>query len=544
MRNLRTETTRAEAMRAKFRHGRADIAETAEEIAKKDKLHKQGRKKALIEEAVKAKARKGTASGDDEKSTGSAGEDALNAGAVVAEDISKNVRPHVRETAASIGKQTAENVEKAGNYIKKLHDRKKDKDVSPDKSNVQKMTMRKRIRERFTGERSGETAMEVTERLREAAGKAVDFVSTVLKNIVEKVASNPVVMTAVIPIVAVVLVIGGTFSSCSLVFGSMNHVAITTSFTADDDDILGANDDYTELEKAIQRKVNNIESTYPGMDEYRYELDQVGHNPFELAALLTVLYEDYTRAEVQEKLQLISDLQYTLETRETVERRTRTETRYHWVEHDGYESYESYTVEVEYDYHILTVILKNNSMDSVARSIRLSEDQIKRYEILLETYGNKKYLFEDDVYAAPNPGEYQDYDVPAELLTDVEFANMIHEAEKYLDMPYKWGGSSPSTGFDCSGFVSYVINHCGNGWNVGRQTANGLLKNCTPISESVARPGDLIFFKGTYATQGASHVGIYVGNGMMIHCGNPIQYASVNTNYWRRHFYTYGRLRH
>lgn len=183
-------------------------------------------------------------------------------------------------------------------------------------------------------------------------------------------------------------------------------------------------------------------------------------------------------------------------------------------------------------------------MDSVVRNMGLTEDQMSRYELLLETRGNKTYLFEGDPYSNPDPGEYQDYDIPPEALTDTRFANMIREAEKYLGYPYVWGGSSPSTSFDCSGFVSYVINHCGNGWSYGRQTADGLLNNCcTRVSKEDAKPGDLIFFQGTYDTAGASHVGIYVGNGMMIHCGNPIQYTSINTNYWQNHFYTFGRIR-
>ena len=181
-------------------------------------------------------------------------------------------------------------------------------------------------------------------------------------------------------------------------------------------------------------------------------------------------------------------------------------------------------------------------MDTVARNLGLTDSQTERYEILLQTRGNKPYLFGDDIYSNPDPGDYQDYDIPSEALTNERFANMIREAEKYLGYPYVWGGSSPSTSFDCSGFVSWVINHCGNGWSIGRQTANGLLSHCTRISRDEAQPGDLIFFQGTYDTAGASHVGIYVGNGMMIHCGNPIQYSSIDTNYWRKHFYTFGRI--
>ena len=231
-----------------------------------------------------------------------------------------------------------------------------------------------------------------------------------------------------------------------------------------------------------------------------------------------------------------------------VETRTRTETRTgtRTVWDDTAKQYvtEEYTyeVEVEYEYYILNVTLTNVPMETVLHEIGLSEDQIARYRLLVETYGNKKHLFGGDIYGNQNPGDYQDYTIPPEHLTDQQFANMIRCAEQFLGYPYVWGGSSPQTSFDCSGFVSYVINNCGNGWSVGRQTANGLLNCCTRIPESEAKPGDLIFFQGTYNTSGASHVGIYVGNGMMIHCGNPIQYASINTSYWRQHFYTFGRI--
>lgn len=210
---------------------------------------------------------------------------------------------------------------------------------------------------------------------------------------------------------------------------------------------------------------------------------------------------------------------------------------------DGNTSTEEYEVEVEYEYYILKVTLTSKTMVEVIEALNLTDDEMARYELLVETLGNKAELFSDDIYAAPNPGEYQDYEIPAEALTNEKFANMINEAEKYLGYPYVWGGSNPSTSFDCSGFVSYVINHCGNGWSVGRQTANGLLNCCTRISKSEAQPGDLIFFEKTYNTSGASHIGIYVGNGMMLHCGSPIQYTSINTSYWQSHFYTFGRIK-
>lgn len=206
------------------------------------------------------------------------------------------------------------------------------------------------------------------------------------------------------------------------------------------------------------------------------------------------------------------------------------------------ETGETTTEEEDYEYYILNVKLRNKGLNSVISNSGLSEDDMERYRILLQTRGNRPDIFGNDIYATPG-GEYTDYDIPGEALTDTRFANMIREAEKYLGYPYVWGGSSPSTSFDCSGFVSYVINHCGNGWSVGRLTANGLMGVCDIIPKSSAKPGDLIFFQGTYDTSGASHVGIYVGNGMMIHCGNPISYASIESNYWQQHFYCFGRIR-
>ena len=252
--------------------------------------------------------------------------------------------------------------------------------------------------------------------------------------------------------------------------------------------------------------------------------------------------------EVQDSLQELFDLQYSLTLEEETETRTKTETRTGTKEvvdpetgETRQEEYE-YEVEVEYEYKILNVKLKNNGLGSAINQLGLTDEQKDRYRLLLDTKGNRSYLFEDDIYAN-STGEYLDYDIPGEALTDEKFANMIKEAEKYLGYPYVWGGSSPETSFDCSGFVSWVINHSNNGWNVGRLGANGLKNICDIIRPSEVKPGDLIFFQGTYDTTGASHVGIYVGKGMMIHCGNPISYAHVNSSYWQEHFYCYGRLK-
>lgn len=298
-----------------------------------------------------------------------------------------------------------------------------------------------------------------------------------------------------------------------------------------------------------RKSIDRIETDHPGYDEYRYNLAEIGHNPYELASLLTVEFENYTRSQVQARLQSIFEAQYELKLEEKVEIRTRKETRvgYRYNPITGTGHTYTYQVTVQYEYKILNVTLLNRGVDYVARNSGLTDDQLQRYEVTLECRGNRDDLFAGIAFATPDgagsSGEYQDYDIPGEALTDEKFRKMITEAEKYLGYPYVWGGSSPSTSFDCSGFVSWVINHCGNGWNVGRQTANGLMGKCDIVPKSEAKPGDLIFFQKTYNTSGASHVGIYVGNGMMIHCGSPISYASIETSYWRQHYYCMGRIR-
>ena len=386
-----------------------------------------------------------------------------------------------------------------------------------------------------------------------ATAKGAEKTAKGAKNLTQKITdfcvSHKTALLWVLAIGLLFMVISGMFSACSTMFQGGTQVVLGTSFTAEDEDILGVDEDYTALENDLRSQVDNIESTHPGYDEYRYALDEIGHNPYELAAYLTVVFEDYTREEVQATLQQLFEQQYELVLEEEVEIRTRTETRTGTRTHTDPETGETweeeyeYEVEVEYEYYILNVTLRNYGLGNVIRSSGLSADQLERYEVLLETLGNRSYLFGEDVSSAPGGGgEYTDYDIPGEALTDTAFANMIREAEKYLGYPYVWGGSSPSTSFDCSGFVSWVINNCGNGWSVGRQTANGLKNLCDIIPPSEAKPGDLIFFQGTYNTSGASHVGIYVGNGMMIHCGDPISYASIQTNYWQQHFYCFGRI--
>ena len=387
-----------------------------------------------------------------------------------------------------------------------------------------------------------------------AAGKSTQAVrgigqklSELKDHVFEYAAEHPHVLLITGGLALLLLLVCSSMSSCSSFLPGGSAAVVATTFTASDEDIIGANDDYKAMEADLSAKIDRIKSDYPGYDEYNFNLDEIGHDPYQLTAYLTVFFEDYTRDEVQAALKQLFDQQYELELVPETEIRTRTETRTgHRTVHnpDGTTDREEYTyeVEVEYEYHILNVTLRNKNLGHIiTESGGMSGDQAERYAVLLETKGNKAYLFADDPYVATSDA-YLDYDIPGEALTDTKFANMIHEAEKYLGYPYVWGGSSPSTSFDCSGFVSYVINHCGNGWNVGRQTAEGLRNSCSIIPAGAAQPGDLIFFQGTYETAGASHVGIYVGNNMMIHCGNPIQYASIDTPYWRQHFYCFGRL--
>ena len=369
-----------------------------------------------------------------------------------------------------------------------------------------------------------------------ATGKAAQGAKNITERVTEFCTTHSKTILFVLIAGLLFMILSGMFSSCSAMFQGGTQIILGTSFTAKEEDIIGADNDYKALEAALRNKINNIERTHSGYDEYRYDLDEINHNPYELAAYLTVKFEDYTRDEVQATLQWLFEQQYELTLTEVVEIRTRT------TSSTDPETGETTTEEEDYEYYILNVKLRNKGLNSVISNSGLSEDDMERYRILLQTRGNRPDIFGNDIYATPG-GEYTDYDIPGEALTDTRFANMIREAEKYLGYPYVWGGSSPSTSFDCSGFVSYVINHCGNGWSVGRLTANGLMGVCDIIPKSSAKPGDLIFFQGTYDTSGASHVGIYVGNGMMIHCGNPISYASIESNYWQQHFYCFGRIR-
>ena len=407
----------------------------------------------------------------------------------------------------------------------------------------------------------------------------------------------------------------------------------STTYGSTDEDIHAVEDAYLELEAALNEQINSMESRHPGYDEYRYQIDEISHNPYHLISYFSAKYGEFTYEQVKDEVEEIFQLQYSITTESTRETVTETKmvrvgeslgqvvtsgycscsiccgqwaggptasgvypTANHTIAVDasnpfvpigtkvvmngveyvvedtgafarygvqfdvyysdhasasahGHQTWEAYLAddngnqEVEVtttqEVNRLDVTLTNHGLDAVLREL-MDENEEGRYDLYNATYGNRDYLF--DTETLPGGGGDFGYEIPAEALTDQKFANMIHEAEKYLGYPYVWGGSSPSTSFDCSGFVSWVINNCGNGWNIGRQTTDGLMGCCSQVSPSDAKPGDLIFFQGTYDTPGASHVGIYVGDNMMIHCGNPIQYTSIASAYWQEHFLAFGRI--
>ena len=422
--------------------------------------------------------------------------------------------------------------------VEALYQRERHNDPAPSSNPISKWRQKQELKKRYMEAKASGRAGASASGAAKGGKKTAEGTKSVVDKGIEFVKEHPKAILIAGALGLLIMLIAGMFSSCTAMFAGSGNAVLGTSYTAEDADITGTDADYSALETALNNQISNIESTHPGYDEYRYDLAEIGHNPYELASYLTVLFEDYTRAEVQSTLQSLFAQQYTLTLTPEVEVRYRTETR---TDSEG----NDYDVEVPYNYYILNVKLANKGLGAVIRASGLTTEQTDRYDVLMTTSGNRSELFGEDVYGVAG-GEYTDYDIPGEALTDERFRRMITEAEKYLGYPYVWGGSSPSTSFDCSGFVSWVINHCGNGWNVGRLGAKGLKNICDIIPPDQAKPGDLIFFHHTYDApdpSDATHVGIYVGDGMMIHCGNPISYASTESNYWQSHFLCFGRIR-
>ena len=366
--------------------------------------------------------------------------------------------------------------------------------------------------------------------------KGRSVVSTAVNGIANFAKSNAHVLLIVGVFLLLLMLVMSAFSSCSILFSGTTQVSGQTIYTAEDRDIRGAETDYKKLEKELDKKIKRTPTDHPGYDEYRYHLDAIEHDPWQLTSFLTTLYDDYTRSEVQAKLKETFAKQYKLTTWVEVQ------TRYRTVVMIDIFTGIPYTVQVPYEYRIFHTKLVNKGLEVVIRE-ELNNDQWKRYEIFQDTLGGRPYLFNGGLPPGGSDGSGTpgiDYQVPAEALTDSEFAAIYKEAQKYVGTPYVWGGSTPETGFDCSGYVCWVYNQ--NGYDVGRTTANGLWQKSQHISEAEAKPGDLVFFEGTYDTPGKSHVGIYLGNGMMVSAGDPIKYADIHSSYWQKYLSGFGRL--
>ena len=407
---------------------------------------------------------------------------------------------------------------------------------SPTSNPVSKWQQKQAIKKQYAAAKhnqAAQTTAKAAENTAKAAKKAAEKAEKAGKYVWEH--RRGFAIAAAILLMLAFLLNG--LSSCSVIMDGVGSGIAASTYPSQDADMLGAEAQYCEMEAELQRYLDTYESTHD-YDEYHFDLDTIEHDPYVLISIITALHQgEWTLDEVQGTLQMLFDLQYILTEDVVVETRYRTETDT-WTDADGNTHTDTY--QVPYDYYICTVTLENFNLAHVPVYI-MSEEQLGMYATYMATLGNRPDLFPGSGYIGKYvEGSYTDYDIPPEALDDEVFAAIIKEAEKYLGYPYVWGGSSPSTSFDCSGFVSWVINH--SGWDVGRLGAQGLCNICTPVSSANVKPGDLVFFTGTYDTPGVSHVGIYVGNNMMIHCGDPISYANLNSNYWQSHFYRYGRL--
>ena len=524
-RGLKMETDKAKERSAQLRFGKAEFG---------DEITKPKRRKPGAEALAGGEAHRQIDKQNQDENTGV---QAAHEGERLAEGAAKKLKDAKYSKKLKAYKK-AEKLDKAADKanIRALH--RKQQAAQPASNPISRWKQRQQIKASYYARKSGGKAggsaansarSAATKKAKAAAAKTARFVST---------HAHMILMGGILALV--ILVIFSFVTSCSVFFPGGTGTVWTTSYTAEDEDILGAESDYCQMEAALKAEIEAIPSSYPDYDEYNFNLDPITHDPHQLAAMLTAIHEAYTRGEVQGTMSAIFDAQYELILTETIEIRTRTETRTGTDPTTG-ETY-SYEVEVEYEWKILNITLLNYGIDTVAYGM-LSGDDLERYQILQETQGNRPELFGGFSLSVGSDGSGEagiDYEVPAEALTDPEFAAMLKEAEKYLGTPYVWGGSTPETGFDCSGYVCWVLNE--SGWDVGRTTANGLWQQAAKISEQEAKPGDLVFFEGTYDTAGASHVGIYVGDGMMISAGDPIKYSDIHSSYWDGHLLGFGRI--
>lgn len=444
------------------------------------------------------------------------------------------------EAAHSSEVATEKTAKLAQSSIRKKGQNKQYHSHKQDSKWYQKHQIKKRYQEAIKTTGNGKQAAE------HAASASGGLASKLGEMIKDYVVSNKKMLIAMGLGILLVIVLMAGLGSCSLMLSESGTMMAATTYLSDDDEINSSENQYVDMETSLKRRIDHIESDNPGYDEYNYDIAEIGHNPYSLISYLSSKYQiiDASTSEVEADIQALFGQQYTLIKTRIVEVRYRTETRTRTRTNPttGETSTTTYTVQVPYNYYILNVKLQNNGVDRYIAE-NLNDDQLVLYTAYQNTMGNRSYLFGEDAYSSNfETGDYADYTIPREALNDERFAALMEEATKYLGYPYVWGGSTPSTSFDCSGYVCWVLRESGV-YNISRTTAQGIYNQCARVSPSQAKPGDIIFFTGTYNSGGdVSHVGIYVGDGMMIHCGNPIQYASINSNYWKTHFYAFGRL--
>ena len=449
----------------------------------------------------------------------------------------------VRHTKRRIRTRPARRVKKAERKNIKANADFRFREMAKENPELKKNALKRHLHKKRIQRQFQKQANEAAKKTAKKAGKETASVTAKIgraaMNFVKK---NPKVVAILAMCLLLVVVVQSCTGMVLTLFNGVGGGVIgATTYLSEDADMLAAEAAYAGMESDLQYRLDNYAALNPGYDEYRFDLDEIGHDPYVLISILSAFHDGpWTIDAVQGMLTMLFERQYILTETVTVETRYRTETRTDtWTDADGVEHSDTYEVQVPYDYYIITVTLENFNLSHLPVYI-MSEEQLNRYALYMATLGNRPDLFPVHLYpGASTILEFETYDIPLEYLENEVFAAMIAEANKYLGYPYVWGGSNPSTSFDCSGYVSWVLNH--SGWSVGRLGAQGLYNICTPVSAANAKPGDLVFFVGTYDTPGVSHVGIYVGDGMMVHCGNPIGYTSINTSYWQNHFFAFGR---
>ena len=453
-------------------------------------------------------------------------------GAIRWERRHRKLKPY---RAAEKAERKAVNANAEYLYQKALHDNPEMLSGNPLNHFFQKQRLKREYAKAArTAKAAGSTAQATAkgvEKTAEATATAAKKAAEKAKEVAEFVARHwKGVLVVLAGFLLIVMLIGG-LQSCSALVGAAGGGVAASSYQSEDADILAAEAAYCALEAELQEYLDTYERTHD-YDEYHYDLDEIKHDPYVLASILSALHDGaWTASEVQGTLQMLFEKQYILTETVVTEVRYRTVTR---TDSEGNE----YEVEVPYNYYICTVELENFDLSHLPVYI-MDEETLSKYALYMSVLGNKPELFGDSEYIPKYiTNRPEGYEIPPSAMEDETFAAVITEAEKYLGYPYVWGGSSPSTSFDCSGFVSWVLTNSGV-CNTGRLGAQGLYNISTPVSNP--QPGDLVFFVGTYDTPGVSHVGIYVGNSMMIHCGDPISYSNLNSSYWQAHFYAYAR---